>query len=258
MDINMNNLIKSTLVVCSLAGTYALAGNGDVVETINQSFDVDSNSRFSLENINGEVSIVSWNEPRIKVEAIISAEDQSQRDNVEVKMKQSGQHVKVETHYEENSRWGNNQSAQVEYKVWLPQDTNLDEIELVNGSLSIENVSGEVNAEVVNGSIKATGLTTDSELSSVNGSIKAYYQSFNDDLNDITLETVNGSIKLYIPSDADASLDLETMHGSIKTDFGIRSEKNMFTGHSLREDIGSGDVKITMESVNGSIKVLKN
>ena len=179
----MNNLMKSTLVVCSLVGTYALAGNGDVVDTINQSFDVDSNSRFSLENVNGAVSISSWNEATIKVEATISAENQSQRDNVEVKMKQNGQHVKVETHYQENSRWGNHQSAQVEYKVWLPQDTNLKDIELVNGSLSIENVSGEVNAQVVNGSIKAKGLTTDSELSSVNGSIKAYYQSFNGDLN---------------------------------------------------------------------------
>ncbi len=150
-------------------------------------------------------------------------------------MKQNGQYVEIETHYQEKSSWGNNQSAQIEYKVWLPSDTNLADIELVNGSLTINNVSGEVNAQVVNGSIKATGLTKDSELSSV-----------------------NGSIKLYLPSNINAKLDHETMHGSIKTDFGLSAQYNTFTGHSLRGEIGSGEVKISMESVNGSIKVLKN
>ena len=136
-------------------------------------------------------------------------------------------------------------------------ETNLSEIELVNGSLIIENVSGEIKAQVVNGSIKATGLTKNSEISSVNGSIKVYYQSASAELKDINIETVNGSIKLYLPSDINANLDIETMHGSIKTEFGISSQDNTFTGHSLRGDIGSGDIDINMESVNGSIKVLK-
>jgi DUF4097 and DUF4098 domain-containing protein YvlB len=141
--------------------------------------------------------------------------------------------------------------------VWLPVDTNLSEIELVNGSLNIENVSGEVEANVVNGSIKATGLTKNSEINSVNGSVKVYYQSVSSDLKDIDIETVNGSIKLYLPSDVGANLDLDTLHGSIKTDFGLSSQENTFTGHNLRGTIGSGDIDINMESVNGSIKVLK-
>ncbi len=253
----MNKILKNSLIVCALIGTYSLPVYADIVDTVEQSFSVDDNSQFSLENINGEVVISSWQEASIKIEATIEANNQEQRDRVEVKMKQNGQHVKVETHYQEKSTWGNNQTAQVEYKVWLPSDTKLADIELVNGSLTINNVSGEINAQVVNGSITASGLTSDSELSSVNGSIKAYYQSFSQDAKDIELETVNGSIKLYLPSDVNAKLNLETMHGSIKTDFGLSSEENTFTGHSLRGDIGSGDVDISMESVNGSIKVLK-
>ncbi len=254
----MNILLKSSLMVCVLVGIYSLPVKAEVIDTVEQSFSVDDNSQFSLENVNGAVHISSWQEASIKVEATIKADDQEQRDRVEVKMKQNGQHVEVETHYEEKSSWGNNQSAQVEYKVWLPSDTKLADIELVNGSLTINNVSGEVNAQVVNGSIRATGLTMDSELSSVNGSIKVSYQSFSQSIKDIDLETVNGSIKLYLPSDISAKLDLETMHGSIKTDFGLSSQENAFTGHNLRGYVGTGEVEISMESVNGSIKVLKN
>ena len=32
----------------------------------------------------------------------------------------------------------------------------------------------------------------------------------------------------------------------------------MFVGNNLKGDIGSGDVKISLESVNGSVKILKN
>ena len=253
----MNTTLKNITLSCALSSAFAFSVYADVTDTVEQSFNVNTNSQFSLDNINGKVDIVSWAEPVIKVEATIRAEHQDELDRVKVKIQQNGEKISVETDYEETSKWRNHQSAQVTYKVWLPAQTNLSEIELVNGSLTIENVTGEIKAQVVNGSIKAIGLTSNSEINSVNGSIKAYYQSVSTDLTDINIETVNGSIKLYLPTSVNANLDLETMHGSIKTEFGISSDKNTFTGHSLRGDIGSGDINIKMESVNGSIKVLK-
>jgi len=253
----MNTTMKKIILSSAFGSVLAFSANASVSDTVEKSFDVDESSLFSLSNINGEVDIVSWSDQVIKVEATISADNQDEIDRVKVKMNQSGDKVSVETDYEDNSKWGNNQSAEVTYKVWLPVETNLSGIELVNGSLNIENVSGEIKAQVVNGSIKATGLTKNSEINSVNGSVKVYYQSVSSELKDIDIETVNGSIKLYLPSDVDANLDLETMHGSIKTEFGISSQENTFTGHNLRGDIGSGNIDINMESVNGSIKVLK-
>jgi len=46
------------------------------------------------------------------------------------------------------------------------------------------------------------------------------------------------------------------MHGSIKTDFGLQTENNMFSGHSLSGNIGSGESAISINTVNGSIKVM--
>mgnify|MGYP000358966132 CR=1 FL=1 len=253
----MNTTIKDIVLGCAVSCSFAVSAYADITDKVEQSFDVEASSQFSLDNINGKVEISSWAEQVIKVEATIRADNQDELDRVKVKMQQNGQKVSVETDYEENSSWGHNRSAQVTYKVWLPSDTTLSEVELVNGSLNIENVSGEIKAQVVNGSIKVTGLTKNSEINSVNGSIKVYYNSVSSDLKDIDIETVNGSIKLYLPSDVSANLDIETMHGSIKTEFGISSQKNTFTGHSLRGDIGSGEIDVNMESVNGSIKVLK-
>ena len=112
--------------------------------------------------------------------------------------------------------------------------------------------------ELVNGSIKAHGLASNSEFSSVNGSIKITYDEFAKELDRIDVETVNGSIKVSVPKSLSATVNAETMHGSIKTDFGLVAEKNMFTGRHLSGDVGNGDIKITMESVNGSVKLMSH
>ena len=254
----MKTTVNKIILTCVFASTLSMSAYASITEKVSKSFDVDANSHFSLNNINGEVEISSWSDSVIKVEATIDADNQEGVDRVNIKMDQNDNEVSVETDYEDSSNWKNNHSAKVSYKVWLPAETKLSNIELVNGSLLIENVSGEVKAEVVNGSIKATGLTENSEISSVNGSVKVYYQAISSNLKDIDIETVNGSIKLYVPSEIDATLDLETMHGSIRTEFGLRSEDNTFTGKHLRGEIGTGEVEINMESVNGTIKVLKN
>ena len=130
-------------------------------------------------------------------------------------------------------------------------------IELVNGSLVIENVQGDINVELVNGSIVATGLAGNAEVSSVNGSIKVEYKTIEPRLKRINLETVNGSVKLYLPDHVNASVDVETVHGAINNDFGLTAKKGMFVGHNLHGDIGSGDISISIDSVNGSVNILK-
>lgn len=254
----MKTTLKQSLITMSLAMTMALPVYADVEDVVEKSFSVNDDSTFTLSNINGEVEITSWQQAKIKVIATIKADDQESRDRIEVKMKQQGDQVNVATQYEKSFNYKNSNSGQVSYQVWLPASTNLSDIELVNGSLTIEGVQGEVEAELVNGSIVAKGLSQNSDISSVNGSIKAYYQSLDQNLDDIEIETVNGSIKLYLPEEVNAALDIETMHGSISTDFGLKAKKNSYVGRSLNGNIGSGGTKINLESVNGSIKVLKN
>lgn len=246
-----------SLVILCLLGLASIQVNAGVVDEIEKSFQVDSNSRFSLENVNGAVNIQSWDKSEIKVSVTITADDQRSIDNISIDMKQHGNKVSVETRYDHNSKKSNN-SATVKYQVFVPTDTHLSQVSVVNGALNIENVQGKIHAEAVNGAVVAKGLAANSEISAVNGSIKVYYQILADSLDEIELETVNGSIKLYLPESISASLDLETMHGSIKTDFGLSSENNMFSGRHLNGNVGSGDIKITLESVNGSLKVLKH
>lgn len=236
----------------------SVSAYADVRDEIVKNYNVSERAEFRLENINGEVEIKGWDKNEIKVTAIITADNQEARDRITIEIDENGRGVSVETNYKKSSSWKNNNSGSVDYLVMVPQQAKLAAIELVNGSLSIENVSGEMKIDLVNGSIVAKGLMNDSDINSVNGSIEVSYQGISKDLKDISIDTVNGRIELNVPAEINANVDIETMHGSIRNDFGLSADKNMFSGKNLHGTIGSGDIRISIESVNGGVRLLKN
>ena len=75
---------------------------------------------------------------------------------------------------------------------------------------------------------------------------------------EIELESVNGAIELYLPAGVSARVDAETVNGSIDADdFGLEVEKG-FVGRDLDGEIGGGDAKVSLDAVNGSIRIKKN
>jgi hypothetical protein len=255
----MRNSFKKQLTLVTFFSLSAItAVYADVEDTVEKSFDVSQQAVLRLANLNGGVDIEGWDKNEIKITAIITADDQEDRDRIKIQFHQSSNDVSVETEYEKQLPWGRNDSSgRVDYKVMVPFGASLAEIDLVNGLLVIDKVKGEIKANTVNGAINVQGLADDVELNSVNGSIKATYHQI-DNIDNIDLTTVNGSIKLYLPSELSATINAETMHGSIKTAFGLSSNKKVFSGRSLSGSVGRGDININLESVNGSIKVMKN
>ncbi|GHE86791.1 DUF4097 family beta strand repeat-containing protein [Thalassotalea profundi] len=229
----------------------------DVVDQISKSFDVGNSPRLTLQNINGGVKISAWDKKVIEVNATVTADTQEEREMVSVIIEQTGRRVEIESKYKKSRGYKGN-SAEVEYKIMVPSFTVLSSIELVNGSLEIKEVQGEIKAELVNGSFKATGVGADVNISSVNGSVSVAYQDDIEELSQIEIETVNGAVKLYLPKIVGADVSVETMHGSIKNDFGLLVDKHRFIGRSLDGIIGNGKVNIDIETVNGSVKILNN
>lgn len=252
----MNTLTKITI---ALLTTCALNVHANVNDTIEKTFNLSGQGELVLENINGDVVIESWDNNSVKVTAEINASSQEARDRVQVKMKQSGDRIIVETDYENNSGgWGrnSNNSGSVDYVVMVPKDIDLRELDVVNGSLMIKNVSGELNADVVNGSVDASGLASDVSVESVNGAVELRFDDAAKNL-EISVETVNGSIRLYVSDNFGATVTASTGNGSIKTDFGLQGTKGTYYGNELEGKFGDASSEIELESVNGSIKVLK-
>ncbi|KGK00424.1 DUF4097 family beta strand repeat-containing protein [Thalassotalea sp. ND16A] len=257
--LNSNFLRKAALApALTFATLLAFNAQASIHDTVEKSFDMSGKGQLMLDNVNGDVTIESWDKKVVQVTADITAEDQEARDRVQIKMKQSGNRITVETDYEENhGGWGHNSGGgSVDYTIMVPANIDLREIDVVNGSLTVVNVSGELNADVVNGSVEASGLASDVEVESVNGAVELTFADSAKNI-DIETETVNGSIRLHLPANFGAKVTAETGNGSIKTDYGIQGVKGRYYGNDMKGTIGDGSSDINLESVNGSIKLLK-
>src|SRR2546429_93411 len=168
---------RKVLTLVSLAtvlGALAAFAAEEVREEFHQTYPLNKQGRIHLENVNGNVHIVTWDREEIKVDAIKHAKKQEHLDEVKIDVDAKADRIRIKTKYPEaKTKRNKNNSTSVDYTLTVPKQSRLDQISTVNGGVEIENVSGDVEASSVNGNITATGLTGDVALSTVNGSVKS-------------------------------------------------------------------------------------
>lgn len=256
LNFNANKKCSSLLSALLLCG-ISLSATAEVTDTIEKNFEFNQQGKISLSNINGDVSITACDCSEVSFKAIIKASDQENRDKISVEIDQTNNKLKVETRYKKSqSRSWNNNYSKVDYILSVPNAVNFRKISLVNGDLTISGVSGSLNASLVNGELESDGLTANTRVDMVNGDMTVKFVNL-DNAKNIFLKSVNGDISVYLPDDANADLNAETVSGQISNDFGIEVIKGKYVGRTMRGEIGSGDVSIDMDNVNGRIRVNK-
>jgi DUF4097 and DUF4098 domain-containing protein YvlB len=233
----------------------------ELTEEFHQTYPLNATGRVSIENINGGVRISVWDQNEVKVDAVKRAYTKEKLDEAKIDVSATADSVRIRTEYpERNQSFSDgeqrrrNNPASVEYSLTIPRKARIDSADLVNGSLDIEGVEGDVKAACVNGHVKARGLTGEVKLSTVNGGVEATITRL-DESKSTSLNSVNGSIVLTIPADSNAQVKANTIHGAITNDFGLQVNDGEYVGHDLSGQIGNGGPRIRLSNVNGSISI---
>lgn len=242
------------LLLTGLTLAAATAAHAWETEKLQRTLPLAADGTLSLGNVNGSIEIVAWDRAEVAVDAEIRGKTKEDLARIKVEIDAQDTRIAIKTRYEKKPGFfgGNSPRGEVNYKVRVPAGANLRKIDSVNGSISVEGVRGAVDLDTVNGRIQAKGLAGDGRFATVNGSITADYDSAAATTK-IALDTVNGSCTLRLPNDAGARLKASTVNGSVSCDFPIRIEKS--GRHSLRGTIGTGAAEISLESVNGGLRV---
>jgi hypothetical protein len=194
----------------------------------------------------------------VKVDAIKRAYNRERLNEARLKMIADG--VRIRTRYpdrdqnfDDGPRRYNN-PASVEYSLTVPRQARLESIDLINGKLDIEGVEGDVHASSINGGVTVSGLMGEAKLSTINGSLQATFAKLADG-KVLSLNSVNGTVTVVIPSDANAQVRANTVHGSISNDFGLPVNDGQYVGHELNGQLGAGGPHIKLGNVNGGIRI---
>ncbi|HEV2494569.1 MAG TPA: hypothetical protein VG204_16015 [Terriglobia bacterium] len=248
---------RSKLVFIGLVlalGVGSIPARGRVTEEFHHTYPLNAEGRVSLENVNGSVHISAWDRNEVKVDAIKYASDQERLADITIEIDAHSDSLHIKTRYPHHLF--NNNPGGVEYTLTVPHNARLDKVDLVNGSLDIDGVTGDLKGSLVNGNVKAHATRGGTELSTVNGRLELTVDE-SDLRKPISLSSVNGSLVLNLPPDVNARLNASSVTGGISSDFQI-AVHGWFVGHSLEGELGHGGPEVHLSDVNGRISVRRS
>lgn len=230
-----------------------------------------SDGTFSLKNVNGSIIITTWKKEKVEIKAVKTTKgDPDRLKEVRIEVEAAPDSVSVDTVYPRRR----NIRVKVKYEVKVPEGVHLKNVRSVNGSVYISGPLGNIRASTTNGKIKLDDTSGDLSLSTTNGKIEAVnikgkidahstngsielgMLSFEDT---IEAKTVNGGITLRFGSleKIDADFKARSVNGRIYLDIPITFQSIHKSKHSLEGRVGQGGPKISLRTVNGSIKITK-
>ncbi len=232
----------------------------DETEKFEQSYPLNPNGRVSVSNVNGSITIEAWDKNEVRLEATKFADTKEALAEMELDIVSTSDRFSVEVDYKrqnygDHKQWGRKR-MEVQFRLSVPRTAVLDEIEAVNGSVTVSNFTNITKISAVNGEVTATNLRGTANLSTVNGTVQCDFERL-DGSSKVTLSTVNGRVNLSLPSDINATVKADTLNGNITNGFGLRVKKGEYVGRDLYGRIGSGDAQIKLDSVNGQLAITR-
>ncbi len=220
-------------------------------ERFSKTVPLDPKGSFRLQNVNGSVTVESWDQSNVQIDADKAAMDDASLRDIEIDVRGQGGFVNVETRMPKRRMFIGN-PGKVDYNIHVPRDAEVS-LKSVNGGVRVEGSGGSVRASTVNGSVRVVDSEGPVDATTVNGSIQADYRKLSPATHEF--HTTNGSVTLYLPRDAAGDFEAHTVNGSISSELPL-SISGKIGGRRLSGRIGQGGGTFRIRTVNGSVKLL--
>ena len=284
--------MKSFLIIALIFSQFActtLEGQDHKdVQKVNKSYNVSSDTKISVYNLNGNVTVSSHSGANVEVEIIITAQGKTEAKVQEMKSKiklgenqsagilelfQTEPH-NTKPHANENKNWDNDHCCNdmgynIEYILKIPKNNSIF-VSTVNGDIDMQSIDGISEANSVNGEINMTSMKNVVLGRTVNGDVNVSLVSNVSD--NATFKTINGDINITAPTSLSAKCAFKSMNGDFYTDF-----ENIKTNNSITKStkgnggkskykidktqnivFGAGNANISFETLNGDVFLKKS
>jgi hypothetical protein len=231
----------------------------DETEKFEQTYPLSANGRVRVSNVNGPITIEAWDRNEVRLTYGKTADTKERLADVQIKIDSRPDYFSVEADHEwskDKDHWRFGNKLTVEFKIMAPRGAVLNEIENVNGPVTVSDFTNVTRVSAVNGTVTAVNIRGNGRFSTVNGTVTAEFDRLTAG-NTVSLDTVNGTARLVLPSDASATVKADSLNGNITNDFGLPVRKGKYLGRDLYGRLGNGDAQIKLNSVNGGLAIAR-
>ncbi len=157
--------------------------------------------------------------------------------------------------------------------VQVPSQTSLKLETLNGGTITVENITGEIDAQNLNGPVVITNVSGSVVANSMNGKVTVSLNKVTPNKT-MSFSTMNGTIDVTLPADVKANLKMKSDNGDIWTDFDVKvdashpptvedTRKNSGGRYHVKVDkamfgsINGGGPEMQFTTFNGNIVIHK-
>lgn len=157
--------------------------------------------------------------------------------------------------------------------VQTPVNTSLNVKTLAGGQITIEGITGEIEAQDLNGGVTIHNASGSVVASSLNGGITVTMTSVKSG-SPMSFTSLNGNIDVTLPASIAADFSMKTNHGDIYSDFDVKlkpspkpvveqtdSKKGKFRVHTdgaVTGSVNAGGPEYRFSTQNGNIYIRKH
>ena len=148
---------------------------------------------------------------------------------------------------------GRNNDVSVEFRVLVPKGVKVG-VNTINGTLSVEGATSTVEAGTINGDVDVTTTGGPVNATTINGNVRARLGRLDSDAS-MEFTTITGNVAVEFGGDFGADVDLQTLTGSLNTNFEMTITGRLDPKH-LRTHIGKpGGPRIRLKTINGNVEL---
>ena len=164
--------------------------------------------------------------------------------------------------------WQPRYEVAFEFTIRVPRRINLQLCAMNGNEIRVEGTDGEFDIRHLNGRITMTGVRGSGSAQTLNGPVTVSFAETPRAMS--WLKTLNGDIEATFPAGLSADLQLKTRNGDLLTDFDVQvlpqpaaagqRRNGMFvyrSDGSARVRAGGGGTEISMETMNGDVRVIR-
>jgi DUF4097 and DUF4098 domain-containing protein YvlB len=230
--LRMAGLTATALLLVGCEDWGEWGDSGRFKEDFHHSYDLKPGGKVSLENSNGSIEILGWDQNTIDISGTKYASTEAVIKALKIDIVSSPDSVRIRTVPPTGHRgnWG------AKYVIRLPRKVELERIASSNGGIRIEDLDGSARLRTSNGNIRITRLNGPVEVETSNGGVEVMEHN-----GSLVAKTSNGGIRA---DNVRGLFEATTSNGSINARLADPQP-----GKPVKLDSSNGSVTLTMDAV---------
>lgn len=226
---------------------------------------LDVNGHLAIDTHNGSVTVTTWKQPNVQIDARIEADPQSDTpgdvEKTNIKVTGSGSSVRIESDYSAVSSrvsWlgfsiGGSQSnlPLVHYTITMPAAAALN-IDEHNSKVMVTGLRNDLTIDGHNGAIAVRDHDGAAKVETHNGSISVAFARFN---RASSFETHNGDVEVRMPAGSRFDLNAEGHRSRpVTSDFALTGSRE---DSDVSAHVNGGGPELRFSTHNGMLHLVK-